>query len=68
MRYKQGSELEVGDTISVWWKGRRDTITHLTPYTGPLSGLFPSGARIAEFALLRVGMTIDNEDRYEIIT
>ena len=63
-----GAELRVGNTISVWWANKRDTITHLTPYTGPLAYLFPRGAQIAEFALCPTGMTIDNEDDYEILS
>jgi hypothetical protein len=59
-----GSELKVGDTIEVWWTPRRDTIVGLKPYTGPLANLFPEGAQIAEFALLKTGMTIDNSDLY----
>ena len=62
-----GNELQVGDTIAVWWAGGRDTITELRPYTGPLSNLFPYGAQIASFAVNRSGMTIDNGDVYEVI-
>lgn len=50
-------ELQVGDTIEVWWSPRRDTITRLSPYTGPLACL--KGAKIASFALNRVGMTLE---------
>jgi hypothetical protein len=65
-RYVFGSELRVGDTIGVWWNPHRDTITELRPYRGPLLHLFPKGAQIARFAILKVGMTIDNSDRFEI--
>lgn len=68
MRRVSGSELRVGQTIAVWWKPQRDTITGLTPYVGPLAYLFPSGAQLAEFALYKVGMTIDNADIYEVIS
>ena len=64
---KSGKELKVGDTLAVWWKGKRDTVTKLTPYTGPLAYLFPEGAQLAEFAVFSVGMTIDNSDDYEVI-
>lgn len=63
-----GSELKVGDTIEVWWRPQRDTIVSLKPYTGPLSYLFPKGAQIAIFALLKTGMTIDNNDIYQKVT
>ncbi len=62
-----GSELRPGDTIQVWWRPRRDTITALRPYRGPLAGLFPEGAQIAEFALGACGMTIDNGDLYDVL-
>jgi hypothetical protein len=60
----RGNALRVGDTIEVWWSPRRDTITRLTPYTGPLKHIFTSGASIAEFALLNGGMTIDHNETY----
>ena len=57
-----GSELRAGDTIEVWWAPQRDMIIELRPYAGPLAHLFPKGAQIASFALLKSGLTIDNED------
>ena len=66
-RRVKGSELKVGDSIKVWWKPKVDTITALHPYTGPLTHLFPEGAQIAEFAILRGGMTIDNSDYEEVV-
>lgn len=57
MKTVLGSELQVGDTIEVGWKPGRDTIISLTPYLGSLQEL--AEARIAEFALNRVGMTIE---------
>lgn len=68
MPTKLGSALKVGDTIEVWWAPRRDTITALRPYTGPLAQHFPQGAQLAEFALCKLGMTIDNGEIYEVIT
>lgn len=62
-----GGELKVGDTIEVWWQPNRDTITELVPYTGKLAHLFPEGAQLASFLILRTGMTIDNSDIYERI-
>lgn len=66
-RTVRGSELRVGDTIEVWWAPRRDTIVGLGRYAGPLEYLFPAGAQIATFALLSTGMTIDNDDVYELV-
>lgn len=62
-----GSELRVGDTIDCWWQPNRDTITALRPYTGPLSHIFPKGAQLADFALNRSGMTIENDHSFVVI-
>jgi len=62
-----GKQLNVLDTIEVWWSPGRDTIIKLEPYTGPLASLFPEGAQLATFALLKTGMTIDNADRFQRI-
>lgn len=64
----QGKDLKVGDTIETWWAPRRDTIVSLRPYPGPLKHVFPAGAQIAEFALCKSGMTIDNSDFYEVVS
>lgn len=64
---KPGRDLVVGDTIKVWWKPGRDTITELRIYQGPLLSVFPDGARIANFALNTAGMTIDNAALYEVV-
>lgn len=64
----QGSELKVGDVIEVWWQPRRDTITRLVPYKGPLENIFSNGAQLAEFAYLKGGMTIDNNETYEVLS
>ena len=61
--YQAGRHLRVGDTIDVWWRPKRDTITALTPYHGPLAKYFRLGAQLATFAS-GVGMTIDNDDYY----
>lgn len=62
-----GKDLRVGDTIEVWWTPRRDTITDLRPYTGKLASLWPTGARIAGFAICATGMTIGNDEQYDLI-
>ena len=52
-------ELRVGDTIRVWWNPGRDTITRLTPYTGPLLAVLGEGTLLADFALSPTGMTLE---------
>ena len=47
---KTTEQLQVGDTLTVWWPPGRDTLLSLTPYQGSLSCL--KGALTAEFALL----------------
>lgn len=62
-----GGDLQVGDTIEVWWSPNRDTITGLRSYTGCLAHLWKDGARLADFALLKSGMTIDNGEYFRLI-
>lgn len=65
----RGRDLKVGDTIQVWWAPRRDIITKLIPYHGPLAYLWDKdgGARLASFALLKTGMTIEPVQWYEVL-
>lgn len=63
----KGADLKPGDTIEVWWNPRRDVITALVPYKGPLAYLFPEGASIAEFGICQTGMTIDHGDYFNRI-
>ena len=58
----EGYELRVGDVIDVWWRPNRDQVVALAPYVGPLECL--RGARVAEFALWRGGMTIPAGETY----
>ncbi len=69
MTYKKlGKDLKVGDILEdVWWQPKRDVIVSLKPYKGPLEYLFSEGAQLAEFAILKSGMTIDNSDYYELV-
>jgi hypothetical protein len=62
---KSGLELKVGDTIKVWWGNGRDTIIALRKYDGALASLWEGKAQIADFALNKVGMTIEPELMYE---
>lgn len=50
-------DLCVGDTIEVWWQPGRDTIIGLRPYPGPLKCI--EGAKLADFAIFKVGMTLE---------
>ncbi len=71
MRVK-GQDLQVGDTIDVWWAPGRATIIELTLYAGPLHSLLKGNAkgepRIAKFAVGKVGMTIPPGTIYEVIS
>jgi hypothetical protein len=67
MRTVDASELRVGDTIEVWWQPNRDTITDLYPYQGPYEKTILEGAQIAEFAILKSGMTIEKGSQYVVI-
>jgi hypothetical protein len=63
-----GKDLKPGDTIKVWWNPGQDTITKLVEYNGP-SEFFSNGkAKIATFALNKTGMTIDNNDWFDLVT
>ncbi len=63
-RNVDASDLRVGDTIEVWWQPNRDTITKLYPYRGPYENGILKGARIAEFAINKSGMTIEAGSEY----
>ena len=66
-KFVLGTKLRIGDTIAVWWKPGRDTITALRLYTGAHYDLWDGKARIADFALNKTGMTIEPRSRYEVI-
>jgi len=69
MSKKLGRDLKVGDTIKVWWGNGRDTITTLTPYHGSLRHLWDKdgGAKLADFSLNKVGMTIEPIAIFDVI-
>lgn len=69
MMTKLGRDLLAGDTIVVWWANGRDTITALRPYRGRLESLWKEhgGARLADFAINKVGMTIEPQIVYEVV-
>ena len=62
-----GADLRVGDTIEVWWRPRRDTITELREYTGRLRHLWKRGARLASFGICKSGMTCGNDEDFKRI-
>jgi len=65
-----GKQLRVGDTIEVWWANGRDTITGLRPYHGLLSPLwdkYGGGAKLADFALNKTGMTIEPQIIFAVL-
>jgi hypothetical protein len=68
VQHVYGKDLRIGDTIEVWWTPGRDTITGLRPYTGNLAHLFREGAQLAEFAICKTGMTIDNASPFVVVT
>ncbi len=60
-----GKDLKVGDVVAMS-SSRADVITGFRPYVGPLADMWPTGARIAFFAGMRVGMTIPNSDDFSV--
>jgi hypothetical protein len=59
------ADIKIGDTLDVWWGNGRDTITDLKPYHGPLARVLGEGTKIASFALLRTGMTLEGKGSYQ---
>jgi hypothetical protein len=59
-----GKHLKVGDVIEVWWQPGRDRITNLKPYKGSLSHIWNGEARLASFAISKIGMTIEPDAPY----
>lgn len=66
---KLGKDLKVGDIIEVWWSPKRDIITKLTDYNGPLNYCLNIGgkARLASFEINKTGMTIEPNARFEVL-
>jgi hypothetical protein len=64
---KYGNELNVGDTINVWWSPGQDVIKRFTDYTGPYKMQREFlGARIAKFTVKNLSMTVLAEDIFEV--
>lgn len=63
-RAGRGPRTVRGDALE--GKRPRDTITRLTPYSGPLMAEL-EGAQIAEFAIKKSGMTIERFARFRLI-
>lgn len=62
-----GTDLRAWDVIEVWWSPKRDTIISLKPYTGAIAHVFRAGAQIAEFAMNKNGMTIENDAIFTVV-
>lgn len=62
MRTVTGAELQVGNTIRVWWGDKRDTIRRFEPRKGD----HPDLRRVAVFASGH-GMTISRVEQYHIV-
>jgi hypothetical protein len=65
MKTVLGKDLKPGDTIEVWWRPKRDTITAIRPYAGRLN--LPEGTQIADFLLSHAGMTIMGDEAFEVL-
>jgi hypothetical protein len=63
----RGIDLKIGDEIEVWWRPGVDRVTALAPYKGNLEALLGPGAQVAEFALSRLGMTIEPGVIYDVV-
>lgn len=71
-----GHEIRVGDILHGWFGSKQ--VLQIETYKGPLSHLFPRGARIAEWAprdghrsrfentFSLPGMTIPNDEFFEV--
>lgn len=64
---KTTAQLKVGDTIEVWWRPGRDTITALKPYDGALLETLGKGTKLADFALNKFGMTLEAGAIFEVV-
>jgi hypothetical protein len=64
---KTTAQLKIGDTIKVWWRPGRDSITALRPYTGPLRATLGDETKVAEFALNETGMTLEGDAVFEVL-
>lgn len=61
-----GKDLKVGDVVKVWWSPGFDKIVGLRPYNGRLDCL--KDAKLADFALYQVGMTIEAGIVFEVVS
>jgi hypothetical protein len=64
----EACKVKVGDTVKVWWAPRRDMVTAIEPYRGPLECM--QGGWIFKFAILPVksGMSVAPGDMFEKVT
>jgi len=52
----RSEELQVGDTIEVWWKPGQDTVLKIEPYEGKNLAHLMHG--VARFAVNTLGMSL----------
>jgi len=68
--YILGRDIVIGTRIKTWFMPGGTSALAVETHNGPISKLFPNGAKIVTFiAATRSGslkMTVDNAGRYEI--
>ena len=69
---KLGKDLKVGDTIKVWWAPvlngpTQDTIVSFKEGNGRMNYIWTEGYKYASFQENKVGLTIPNDEWFEVI-
>lgn len=68
MKTVNGKDLQIGDTVKVWWKPTTDTITGIRPYQGRyVKEEKWRGAMFLKFAWLNGEMTCFPYDTFEVV-
>src|SRR5438046_3416879 len=65
--YTMGRDVQVGDELKVWWPPYKDTVVEILPYSGPMDVLYRAGARRMIFAINKQGLTMENDEMYDVI-
>jgi len=64
----RASEIKVGDVLLLWTEnGKPYSVKAIVPYRGPLAYLWPEGVRSATFAAGLPGITLGNNELWEIV-
>ncbi len=70
MAYIVGRDIKEGTRIKTWFMPKGTAAISFEPYRGPLSNLWPSGARVIGFNAATtsgvMAMTVGNTDRLEL--